>query len=64
ELQDLEPQTFQIIEEEVTSLDPSRSGIIRQSELTCLFLKLKLPLKLTTLACMFKAFRTATDPEQ
>ncbi|XP_050952746.1 uncharacterized protein C1orf87 [Labeo rohita] len=64
ELQDLEPQTFQTIEEEVTSLDPTRSGNIRQSELTYLFLKLKLPLKLTTLACMFKTFSDATDPEQ
>ncbi|XP_016354164.1 uncharacterized protein C1orf87 homolog [Sinocyclocheilus anshuiensis] len=64
ELQDLEPQIFQIMEEEVTSLDPSRSGIIHQSELTGLFLRLKLPLKLTTLACMFRCFSNTTDPEQ
>ncbi|XP_016376399.1 uncharacterized protein C1orf87 homolog [Sinocyclocheilus rhinocerous] len=64
ELQDLKPQTFQIIEEEVTSLDPSRSGTIHQSELTCLFLRLQLPLKLTTLACMFQSFSNTTDPEQ
>ncbi|XP_042606712.1 uncharacterized protein C1orf87 [Cyprinus carpio] len=64
ELQDLEPQTFQIIEEEVTSLDPSRSGTIHQSELTCLFLRLQLPLKLTTLACMFQSFSNTTDPEK
>ncbi|KAL1250347.1 hypothetical protein QQF64_021352 [Cirrhinus molitorella] len=64
ELQDLEPQRFPVIEEEVTSLDPSRSGIIHQSELTCLFLRLQLPLKLTTLACMFKFFSNNTDPQQ
>ncbi|XP_052450316.1 uncharacterized protein C1orf87 homolog [Carassius gibelio] len=64
ELQDLEPRTFQIIEEEVTSLDPSRSETIHQSELTCLFLRLQLPLKLTTLGCMFHSFSNTSDPEQ
>ncbi|XP_077074729.1 uncharacterized protein C1orf87 homolog [Siphateles boraxobius] len=64
ELQDWEPQTFQSIEEEVTSLDPSRSGILHQSVLTYLFLRLKIPLKLSTLACVFKSFRNTSDPEQ
>ncbi|XP_043086034.1 uncharacterized protein C1orf87 homolog [Puntigrus tetrazona] len=64
ELQDLEPRTLQIVEEEVTSLDPGRSGTVHRSELTCLFLRLQLPLKLTTLACMFQSFSNTSDPEQ
>ncbi|XP_067303211.1 uncharacterized protein C1orf87 homolog [Pseudorasbora parva] len=64
ELKDWEPQTFQSIEEEVTSLDPSQSGTLHQLELTYLFLRLKIPLKLSTLACVFKSFRNTSDPEQ
>lgn len=64
ELQDWEPHTFQSIEEEVTSLDPSQSGILHQSELTFLFLRLQMPLKLSTLACVFRSFSDARDPEQ
>lgn len=64
ELQDWEPHTFQSIEEEVTSLDPSQSGILHQSELTYLFLRLQMPLKLSTLACVFRSFSDARDPEQ
>lgn len=64
ELQDLESQITQNIEEEAIALDPSHSGIIHQSELTYLLLKHKIPLKLTTLSCIFKSFSDTTNPEQ
>ncbi|XP_051737064.1 uncharacterized protein C1orf87 isoform X2 [Ctenopharyngodon idella] len=64
ELRDWEPHAFQSIEEEVTSLDPSQSGILHQSELTYLFLRLQMPLKLSTLACVFRSFTDTREPEQ
>ncbi|KAI7794521.1 hypothetical protein IRJ41_015318 [Triplophysa rosa] len=64
ELQGLESQITENIEEEVIALDLSHSRIIHQSELTYLLLKHKIPLKLTTLACIFKSFSDTTIPEQ
>nr|XP_055045118.1 uncharacterized protein C1orf87 homolog [Misgurnus anguillicaudatus] len=64
ELQGLDSQITQNIEKKLMDLDPSHSGIIHQSELTYLLLKQKIPLKLTTLSCIFKSFSDANNPEK
>lgn len=64
ELQGLDTLITQDIEEKLMDLDPSHSGIIHQSELTYLLLKQKIPLKLTTLSCIFKSFSDTNNPEK
>lgn len=62
ELQSLESQITPYIEEEAIAL--SLLGIIHQSELTYLLLKHKIPLKFSTLDCIFKSFIHITNSEQ
>ncbi|XP_073795512.1 uncharacterized protein C1orf87 homolog isoform X2 [Danio rerio] len=64
ELQDLEQNKLELMEQEVTSLDSSGSGLLHQSELMFLLLKLKVPVKLRTLACVIRKFSDTTDPLQ
>ncbi|XP_073731793.1 uncharacterized protein [Misgurnus anguillicaudatus] len=64
ELQGLDSQITQNIEKKLMNLDPSHSGIIHQSELTYLLLKQKIPLKLTSLSCIFKSFSDTNNPEK
>ncbi|XP_056304927.1 uncharacterized protein C1orf87 homolog [Danio aesculapii] len=52
------------MEQEMTSLDPSGSGLLHQSDLMFLLLRLKVPVKLSTLACVFRRSSDNTDPLQ
>ncbi|KAG9269339.1 hypothetical protein AMEX_G16363 [Astyanax mexicanus] len=65
ELKDLELHSLERIEKDIrTALDTSRRGTIHQSELTYLFLRWKVPLRLPTLASLMKTFSSSTHPEQ
>lgn len=51
-------------EEDVVGLDSSHTGTVHQSELTYLFLRRQVPLRLPTLASLLHTFSSPAHPEQ
>ncbi|XP_035377650.1 uncharacterized protein C1orf87 [Electrophorus electricus] len=64
ELKGWKPHTLENIDEEFAPLDPSHMGTIHQSELTYLFLRRQVPLKLPTMASLLHTFSCSAHPEQ
>ncbi|KAI4890811.1 hypothetical protein NFI96_013988 [Prochilodus magdalenae] len=64
ELEGWEFQTLERMEEDIAALDPSHTGAVHQSELTYLFLRWKVPLRLPTLASLLNLFCVSAHPEQ
>ncbi|XP_017574217.2 uncharacterized protein C1orf87 [Pygocentrus nattereri] len=64
ELEGWKLQTLEKLEEDVAALDPSHTGSVHQSELTYLFLRWQVPLRLPTLASLLNVFCSSAHPEQ
>ncbi|KAL6483917.1 hypothetical protein MHYP_G00087900 [Metynnis hypsauchen] len=64
ELEGWKLQTLEKLQEDVAALDTSRTGTVHQSELTYLFLRWQVPLRLPTLASLLNVFCSSTHPEQ
>ncbi|XP_066526991.1 uncharacterized protein C1orf87 homolog [Hoplias malabaricus] len=64
ELDGWDLHTLEQIRAEMKTLDPAHTGSIHQSELTYLFLRWEVPLRLPTLAALLQVFCSSAHPEQ
>ncbi|GAA6230656.1 uncharacterized protein C1orf87 homolog isoform X2 [Lates japonicus] len=64
ELSDWQLSSLRSTEDEVAALDPSFSGTVNRPEITHLFLKNDVPLKLPTFSLLLQIFSDKNDPVQ
>lgn len=64
ELSDWQLSSLRSTEDEVTALDLAFSGTLNRSEITHLFLKNEVPLKLPTFSLLLRMFSENNDPVQ
>ena len=64
ELAGWQPAFLRSVEEELSALDPTQRGTTNQSEITYVFLKNEVPLKLSTFYLLLQMFCDENYPDQ